>query len=202
MPNKAHPDEIATIRNAILDIIEDDPPMTVRQVFYQLVSRGMIEKTEPYQGTVIRLMTEMRLDDSCPMTGLSMRAAASGSPRPSTMCRTPSSTPRTSTAAARWRSLTTTSKSGGEGCAGGRDVGCYLGLRRAADGVARHAVTHLPARLRAGNRKRRRAAASGLHLPVRDHDPSGVLIPQTIERRLGEMCEKLGCPPPIVERSP
>ena len=41
--------------------------MTVRQVFYQLVSRGVIEKTEEqYQGTVIRLMTEMRLDDILP----------------------------------------------------------------------------------------------------------------------------------------
>jgi hypothetical protein len=33
-----------------------------------------------------------------------------------------------------------------------------------------------------------------------DHDPSGVLIPQTIERRLDEMCERLDCPPPYVER--
>ena len=41
--------------------------MTVRQVFYQLVVRGVIEKTEAeYQGTVIRLLTEMRLDASIP----------------------------------------------------------------------------------------------------------------------------------------
>ena len=33
-----------------------------------------------------------------------------------------------------------------------------------------------------------------------DHDPSGVLIPKTIERRLNEMCERLDCPPPLVER--
>ena len=33
-----------------------------------------------------------------------------------------------------------------------------------------------------------------------DHDPSGVLIPQTIQRRLDEMCEQLGCEPPIIER--
>jgi hypothetical protein len=33
-----------------------------------------------------------------------------------------------------------------------------------------------------------------------DHDPSGVLIPQTIERRLDEMCEQLGCDPPTIER--
>jgi hypothetical protein len=57
--------DISAIRTAIRDVIEDDPPMTVRQVFYQLVARGAIEKTElAYQGTVIRLMTEMRLDGS------------------------------------------------------------------------------------------------------------------------------------------
>ena len=59
--------DISAIRTAIYDVIEDDPPMTVRQVFYQLVARGVIEKTEEqYQGTVIRLMTEMRLDGSLP----------------------------------------------------------------------------------------------------------------------------------------
>jgi len=48
-------------------LISDDPPMTVRQVFYQLVARGVIEKTEEqYQGTVIRLMTEMRIDGELP----------------------------------------------------------------------------------------------------------------------------------------
>jgi hypothetical protein len=36
--------------------------MTVRQVFYQLVVRNVIEKTEEqYQRTVIRLLTEMRM---------------------------------------------------------------------------------------------------------------------------------------------
>jgi hypothetical protein len=33
-----------------------------------------------------------------------------------------------------------------------------------------------------------------------DHDPSGVLIPQFIKRRLDEMCERLDCPSPIIER--
>jgi len=34
------------IKQSILDVIRADPPMTVRQVFYQLVARGVIEKTE------------------------------------------------------------------------------------------------------------------------------------------------------------
>jgi len=59
--------EIDDIKAAIHDVVEEDPPMTVRQVFYQLVVRGVIEKTEAeYQGTVIRLLTEMRLDASIP----------------------------------------------------------------------------------------------------------------------------------------
>jgi hypothetical protein len=33
-----------------------------------------------------------------------------------------------------------------------------------------------------------------------DHDPSGVLIPKIIKRRLNEMCERLGCWKPYVER--
>ena len=33
-----------------------------------------------------------------------------------------------------------------------------------------------------------------------DHDPSGVLIPKTIERRLDEMCEKLDVAAPTVKR--
>jgi hypothetical protein len=33
-----------------------------------------------------------------------------------------------------------------------------------------------------------------------DHDPTGVLIPQSLENRLNEFCVKYDCPPPIIER--
>src|SRR6516162_1457218 len=71
MPNKRRgrrgSDEIETIRVAIDAILTDDYPQTVRQVFYQLVTRGTIEKTEKeYQGVVIRLLSEMRLDGRIP----------------------------------------------------------------------------------------------------------------------------------------
>ena len=49
----------------------------------------------------------------------------------------------------------------------------------------------------------RRAAEKGKDTYIYqfgDHDPSGVLIPKTIERRLHQMCEALDCPPPYVER--
>src|SRR5262245_57118714 len=52
---------IGEIKQAILDLLEQDRPMTVRQVFYRLVSRGAIGKTEAeYKGTVCRLLTGMR----------------------------------------------------------------------------------------------------------------------------------------------
>jgi hypothetical protein len=58
---------MAAIRLAIKDVLKSDHPQTVRQVFYQLVARGAIEKSEEeYQGTVIRLLSDMRLDGAVP----------------------------------------------------------------------------------------------------------------------------------------
>jgi hypothetical protein len=53
--------EVANIRKAIVDILSEDNPQTVRQVFYALTVRGVIAKAEiEYQRTVIRLLVEMR----------------------------------------------------------------------------------------------------------------------------------------------
>jgi hypothetical protein len=52
---------VADIRDHIIDILEEDNPQTVRQVFYALTVRGVIAKAEvEYQRTVIRLLGEMR----------------------------------------------------------------------------------------------------------------------------------------------
>jgi hypothetical protein len=49
------------IRAAITDILENDNPQTVRQVFYALTVRGVIAKAEiEYHRTVVRLLGEMR----------------------------------------------------------------------------------------------------------------------------------------------
>ena len=49
------------IRETILEVLERDRPMTVRQLFYRLVSLGTIAKTEAeYKTTVGRLAVEMR----------------------------------------------------------------------------------------------------------------------------------------------
>lgn len=49
------------IRNALHVALYYDHPMTVRQVFYRLVSGGVIAKTEAeYKSTIVRLLAEMR----------------------------------------------------------------------------------------------------------------------------------------------
>lgn len=53
--------DIDKIKHAIHAVLLSDPPMTIRQLFYQLVSLGVIAKTEQeYKGTVVRLTAEMR----------------------------------------------------------------------------------------------------------------------------------------------
>jgi hypothetical protein len=53
--------EMANIRTGLRAIIAAEQPMTVRQVFYQAVVEGLIEKTEAeYQNTVARLLLDMR----------------------------------------------------------------------------------------------------------------------------------------------
>jgi len=59
--------DIADVRDAIIDVTNGYRRMTVRQVYYQLVTRGVIEKTEQeYKGTVCRLLAEMRRDGTIP----------------------------------------------------------------------------------------------------------------------------------------
>lgn len=53
--------QMATIKAAIYDLLVEEQPCTVRQVFYRLVSAGVIGKTEgEYKSTVVRLLGEMR----------------------------------------------------------------------------------------------------------------------------------------------
>jgi hypothetical protein len=52
--------EVEARREALLDIIEDGRPMTVRQVFYQATVRGLVEKAESGYGKVQTDLTVMR----------------------------------------------------------------------------------------------------------------------------------------------
>jgi hypothetical protein len=62
MPKQRTKANVAAIRAAIIEILTADHPQTVRQIYYQLVVRGLVQKTEiEYSQTVSRLLTEMRL---------------------------------------------------------------------------------------------------------------------------------------------
>jgi hypothetical protein len=59
--------EIGRLEGAIYRLLEDDSPMTVRQVFYRLVSAGEVAKTEnDYKNVVSRLLVKMRMAGDIP----------------------------------------------------------------------------------------------------------------------------------------
>jgi hypothetical protein len=63
--------DIETIKTALYDTLAADYPATVRQVFYRLVSAGIIPKTETaYKTIVCRLLVNMRKDGDLPYAWL------------------------------------------------------------------------------------------------------------------------------------
>ena len=195
-------DDISAIRTAIHNVIKDDPPMTVRQVFYQLVARGVIEKSEEqYQGTVIRLMTEMRLDESLPYSWVvdesrRVRITETYDSIQDALQQTAKFYRRSALAQASdyleiW-------------CEKDALAGVLWDVTSEYDvplmvsrGMPSLTFLHASAQAiwNAGEQDKQTFIYQ-----FGDHDPSGVLIPKTIERRLNEMCERLDCPPPLVER--
>src|SRR4051812_3288793 len=58
--------EIQGRRQALYDIVDEQKPMTVRQVFYQATVRGIVEKAESGYDKVQRDLVEMRRDGMLP----------------------------------------------------------------------------------------------------------------------------------------
>jgi hypothetical protein len=55
------------LREGIFSMLKEDAPMTCRQVYYRLVSAGLIEKTEnEYNNTTCRLLANMRRSGEIP----------------------------------------------------------------------------------------------------------------------------------------
>jgi hypothetical protein len=194
--------DIDSIKKAIRDVIREDPPMTVRQVFYQLVTRGVIEKTEiEYQRTVIRLMTDMRLSGE-----LRWDWVVDESRRGRFTQTFDNITDAIEHTAKYYRRSAL------------READDYLEIWCEKDALAgalwdvtsEYDVPLMVSRgmpsltfLHGSAMAIRRAARWGKDSYIYqfgDHDPSGVLIPQTIERRLEELCAGLACPPPLVRR--
>jgi hypothetical protein len=183
-------------------VLKGDHPMTVRQVFYQLVVRGVIEKTEEqYQGTVIRLLTEMRMAGSIRFDWIvdesrrrisnrtynSIADAARDTARfyrRSALRECPDYIEIWSEKEALAGVL--------EDAAGDYDVDVLV-----SKGMPSLTQLHSSACMIA---RAARAGKDAFIYQFGDHDPSGVLIPKTIDRRLSELCQKLGCDPPSIER--
>ena len=56
--------EIDALCDMMLVLLTGENPMTVRQMFYALVSRQLIPKSESGYRTVVRLLGELRLDNA------------------------------------------------------------------------------------------------------------------------------------------
>jgi hypothetical protein len=190
------------IKQAILDVISDDPPMTVRQVFYQLVARGVIEKTErQYQQTVIRLMTDMRIADELPFEWVIDESRR----RRITQTFESISNALECTAKFYRRSALEAADDYLEiWCEKDALSGLLWGVTSDYD-VPLMVSRGMPSLtfLHGTAQEIAHAEESGKSTYIYqfgDWDPSGVLIPKSIEARLEQMCEELGCEPPYVER--
>jgi hypothetical protein len=194
--------QIEAIRAAIDGILATDHPQTVRQVFYQLVARGVIEKTEAeYQKTVIRLLSEMRLNGRVRWDWIVDES------RRTRITRTFDniSDALENTATHYRRSAL-------------RDCDAYIEIwceKEALSGIIWEAASEydVPVVVSKGMPSLTQVFGSFLNIKraarvgkysylyqFGDHDPTGCLIPKTIEARLVEFCRKHDCPPPIVER--
>jgi hypothetical protein len=194
--------EVQVIREAIKSILKADHPQTVRQVFYQLVARGVIEKTEnEYQCTVIRLLSEMRLDGQVRWGWIIDES------RRSRITRTFDNIGDAlrDTAQHYRRSAL-------------RDCSDYIEIwseKEALAGIIYEAASDydVPVIVSKGMPSLtqvygsfcsvKRAAKAGKDSYIYqfgDHDPTGCLIPKTIDNRLHEFCESHRCEPPTVER--
>jgi hypothetical protein len=187
------------IKAVIVEVLKNDHPMTVRQVFDQLVVRGTIEKTEEeYQGTVIRLMTQMRIDGSFPYSWVVDES------RRVRITRTFNNIGEALEHTARFYRRSALAQSPDyleiwveKDALSGDPASEYDVPRMVSRGMP--SITFLHGTAQAIARAARRGKRTYIY-QFGDHDPSGVLILRTIERRLHQMCERFGVPGPIVER--
>lgn len=193
---------ITAIRDEIRGILEPDNPMTVRQVFYQLVVRALIEKTEKaYKNIVIRLLTRMRLSGDIPFSWI-----IDDSRR----------TRETQTFNSITDALKNTAQFYRRSALRESDV--YIEIwseKEALSGIIWDVASDydVPVVVSKGSasltqvfnsflniQNAARAGKQAYIYQFGDHDPSGVVAWKAIERRLNEFCDKHDCLRPIVER--
>src|SRR6516165_8106415 len=194
--------EVEAIRSAIHDVLKADHPQTVRQVFYQLVARGVIEKSEKeYQGTVIRLLGEMRLADKISWDWIVDET------RKGKVTRTFDSVTDALRDTAKFYRRSAL-----------RESNVYIEVwseKEALAGIIWDAASEydVPVEVSKGMPSltqiwgtavnvinAARAGKQSYIYQFGDHDPTGCLIPKSIESRLREFCTKYNCGFPVVKR--
>jgi hypothetical protein len=190
------------IRDSITAILKADHPQTVRQVFYQLVARSVIEKSEAeYQTTVIRLLSEMRLDGRVRWDWIVDESRRTRTTRTFDNI----SDALQHTAQYYRRSAL-------------RECDDYIEIwseKEALSGIIWEAagdydvpvvvskgmpsLTQVYGSFRSIYRAARAGKDSFIY-QFGDHDPTGCLIPKTIEARLNDFCDKHNVARPVVER--
>jgi hypothetical protein len=194
--------DVQAIRDDIRAILDADNPMTVRQVFYQLVVRGTIEKTEKeYQGTVIRLLTDMRMAGTVQFSWIIDESRRTRQTR----------TFDTITNAVR-DTAKFYRRSALRECPDYVEIWCE---KEALSGIIWDVASDydVPVVVSKGMPSLTQvfdsftniyhAAEAGKSTYIYqfgDHDPSGVLIPEALERRLDQFSQRYDCPCPAVER--
>jgi hypothetical protein len=190
------------VREAIRAILAADHPQTVRQVFYQLVTRGIIEKSETeYQTTVIRLLTEMRLNDQVKWEWI-----IDSSRRAQTTRTFDNINDALADTAKFYR------RSALRDCPDYIEIWCE---KEALSGIiwdvaSDYDVSVIPSKELPSLTlvyssfvdiyHAYKAGKQSYLYQFGDHDPTGVIIPQSLEYRLNEFCEKYNCPKPIIRR--
>jgi hypothetical protein len=185
---------VSDLKQVIYDIVAADHPMTVRQVFYQLVQRGSIEKTEAqYQQTVVRLLAAMRIAGELPFSWIVDHS------RRRQVTRTFSSVTEAVEDTARFYRRSAL-----------RDAPAYVEVwveKDALSGIMWDATCDYDVPLLSSKGMpsltflHSTAEQMRFEWEVRrrptylyqfgDHDPTGALIPRTIEARLREFCPKV-----------
>jgi hypothetical protein len=194
--------DMEAIRAAIHGVLKDDHPMTVRQVFYQLVARGVIDKTEAeYQGTVIRLLTTMRMDRAIPFHWIVDES------RRTMQVRTFNNISEAVKHTAEYYRRSALREcpdyieiwSEKQALTGliwdvASDYGVPVVVSKGMPSLTQVYQTAL-----AIDRADRAGKTTYLY-QFGDHDPTGTLIPQSLGRTLYQLCENLDCKHPIIER--
>jgi hypothetical protein len=199
MRNRRSNEDMADFRKAIVDTLDDVHPQTVRQVFYQLVVKEIIKKSEKEYRAVIRMLTKMRMDDTIPFEWIIDEMH-----RRETY-RTYDSLADAARDTARYYRRNALNE-----CPDYIEI--FVGKQALVgfvhEAAGEYDVPVIPVGTSLSQlwesadciRKAWRAGKRSFIYQFDDHDATALVHAAAIERRLNQLCAKLDCPPPVFER--